>query len=114
MLTKEDVLKSIAECRKSNGRTDYADIMSKLNVDDISLLPFLKELKQQGYILQTSEDVEITDLGLSAYKDLKPAAKIKKSVYVFSKFTLQRFVDICIGVIIGLIVAYVTYHFGWQ
>ncbi len=114
MLTNYDVLKAIAECRKPDGRTDYADIMKKLSVDDVSLFPSLKEFKQKGYIIQTNEDVTITSLGLSAYNDLKTSAKIKKSVYAFSKFTLQRFIDIFVGVVIGLIVAYIVYHFGWQ
>lgn len=114
MLINEDVSKAIAECRKSNGRTEYSDVITKLNIDSVSLIPFLKKFKQKGYITQTSEDITMTSLGLSAYKDLKPVAKIKKSVYVFSKFTLQRLIDICIGVVIGVIVAFVAYHFGWK
>ena len=114
MITKDDVLKAIVDCQKPNGRTDYRDIMDKLKIDDISLLPSLKELKELGYIVQTQEDVTVTSLGMSAYKDLKPSKAIKKSVYNFSKFTLQRFIDILVGIIIGVSVAYLVYHFGWQ
>lgn len=114
MIIKDDVLKAIVECEKPNGRTDFKDIMNKLEIDDISLLPFLKELKEQGYTIQTLEDVAVTDLGRSVYKDLLPKAKFKKSVYLFSKFTLQRIIDIFIGIVIGVVVAYIIYHFGWQ
>lgn len=113
MITEEDVLKAIVDCKNPNGSSDYRDIMSKLDVDDVSLLPLLKELNRKNYIIQTSEDVTITDLGLSAYKGLKAPAIIKKSVYNFSKFTLQRLIDICIGIIIGLAVSAIAHHFGW-
>lgn len=114
MITRDDVLKAIVKCKKPNGRTDYRDIMDKLKIDDISLLPSLKELKALGYILQTQEDITVTPLGMSAYNDLKPSKAIKKSVYNFSKFTLQRFIDILVGFIIGIAVAYAVYHFWWQ
>lgn len=114
MITNDDVLKAIVDCKKPNGRTDYADVMEGLNIDDISLLPFLKELNSLGYIMQTSEDITVTSLGMIAYNDLKPTKVIKKSVYNFSKFTLQRLVDILMGVVIGVVVAYIVYHFGWQ
>lgn len=114
MITNDDVLKAIVDCKNPNGRTDYQDIMEKLNVDDISLLPFLRELNRSGYIMQTNEDVTVTSLGMIAYNDLKPSKVIKKSVYNFSKFTLQRLIDILIGIVIGVVVAYIVYHFGWQ
>lgn len=113
MITEEDVLKAIVDCKNPNGSTDYRDIMGKLDVDDISLLPLLKELNRKGYIIQTVDDVSITDLGLSAYNELKPQAIIKKSIFKFSKFTFQHLIDICIGIIIGLAVSAIAHHFGW-
>ncbi len=114
MITNEDVLKAIVECEKPNGRTDFRDIMNKLEIDDISLLPFLKELKKQGYTVQTLEDVAVTALGRSAYKELTAKSKIKKSITNFSKFSLKSLVRIIIEIIIALIIAYLIYHFGWQ
>lgn len=114
MITNDDVLKAIVVYKKPNGRTDYQDIMEKLNVDDVYILPFLRELNRSGYIIQTNEDVTVTSLGMIAYNDLKPSKVIKKSVYNFSKFTLQRFIDIFVGIVIGVVVAYIIYHFGWQ
>lgn len=114
MITNDDILKAIVDFKKPNGRTDYQDIMEKLNVDDVSLLPFLRELNKSGYIIQTNEDVTVTSIGMLAYNDLKPSKVIKKSVYNFSKFTLQRLIDILIGIVIGVVVAYIAYHFGWQ
>ena len=113
MITEGDVLKAIVDCKNQNGRTDYRDIINKLDVDDVSLLPFLKELNRKGYIAQTLEDVAITDLGLAAYNELKPQSIIRKSICKFSKFTFKHLIDICIGIIIGLSVSAIAHHFGW-
>ena len=114
MINLDDVIVAIVKCEKPNGRTDFNDVINRLEIDDVSLIPFLKELKARGYIIQTSEDIEITSLGMSAYKDLTPKAKAKRLTYNFTKFTLQRFIDICIGIIIGLSVSAIAHHFGWQ
>ena len=114
MVTEEDVLKAIVKHHDPDGKTNYLDVMEKLSMDDISLIPFLKAFEEKGYITRTMEDVTITSLGLSAYSDIKPINKAKKSIYNFSKFTLQRLIDIIIGIVIGVIVAYIVYHFGWQ
>lgn len=113
MITKDDVLKAIVESRKPNGRTDFKDVMNKLGVDDISLLPFLEELKEQRYTTQTLGDVTVTDLGLSAYKELTSKSKIKKSILDFSKFSLKSLIRIAAEVVIALLIAYLIFHFGW-
>ena len=79
MITNDDILKAIVDFKKPYGRTVYQDIMEKLNVDDVSLLPFLRELNKSGYIIQTNEDVTVTSIGMLAYNDLKPSKVIKKS-----------------------------------
>lgn len=114
MITNNDVLKAIVDHKKTNGQTDYRDVMENLNIDDLSLLPFLRELNASGYITYTMESVAVTSLGMIAYNDMKPAKIIKKSVYNFSKFTLQRIIDIFIGIVIGVAVACIASHFGWQ
>lgn len=114
MITKDDVLKAIVECEKPNGRTDYRDIMNKLQVDDVSLLPFLKELRKQCYIDNVLEDVSATSLGHSAYEELTAKAKVKKSILNFSKFSLKSIVRIAVEIIVALVIAFLIYHFGWQ
>lgn len=114
MITEDDVLRAVVENMTSDKYTRYEKITSALSMDDVSLLPFLKSLENKGYIIVTMENLEVTQLGIYAYNEIKPIKKVKKSIYALSKFTLQRFADIFIGVIIGLIVAYVTYHFGWK
>lgn len=113
MITNDDVLKAIVSCKNSDNQVDYSDVCEKLNIDDISLIPFLKYLNKSGYITQTTSDIYITSLGMSAYNDLTLKSKAKKSIYNFSKFTLQRFVDIGIGIIIGVSVSAIAHHFGW-
>lgn len=114
MITSDDVLKAIVDCKKLSGEADYLDVMKKLDIDDISLAPFLKELDEKRFIVHTMESVSVTSLGLSAYKDLSIKRKVAKSFYDFSKFTLQRIVDILVGIAIGVAVTYIAFHFGWQ
>ncbi len=111
MITADDVIVAIVKCKKPNGRTDFNDIIDRLEIDDVSLIPFLKELKARNYIIQTSEDIEITPIGMSAYKDLTLKAKAKRLTYNFTKFTLQRIIDIVIGVIIGVLSTIITQYF---
>lgn len=70
MIESKDFLKTIVEKRDKNGSTNYADIASCLGVDMISMLPFMRELSNKGYITQTLEDVTVTKLGLLAYDEL--------------------------------------------
>lgn len=70
MIESKDFLKTIVEKRDKNGNTDYADIASCLGIDMISMLPFMRELSNKGYITQTLEDVTVTKLGLLAYDEL--------------------------------------------
>ena len=70
MIESKDFLKTIVEKRDKNGNTNYVDIASCLGIDMISMLPFMRELSNKGYITQTLEDVTITKLGLLAYDEL--------------------------------------------
>lgn len=70
MIESKDFLKTIVEKRDKNGNTNYADIASCLGVDMISMLPFMRELSNKGYITQTLEDVTVTKLGPLAYDEL--------------------------------------------
>lgn len=114
MITENDVLKAIVKHRKPDGNTLFDDIMSELSIEDIALLPLLKSLEIKGYVTSTFEDVTVTSLGLSAYDDIRTKSKVKRSIFNFTKFTFQRLLDIFIGVVIGIVIAYVVYHFGWQ
>jgi uncharacterized membrane protein YgaE (UPF0421/DUF939 family) len=116
MLSEELMLKTIVESMDSNKRTTYSKIKSILNIDDFSMIPFLKSLSAKHYIIQSDDGMDVTDLGISQYNILfpSPKEKFKKLSYNFTKHTFQRLIDIFIGVIIGLLVAFFTYHFGWQ
>ena len=114
MLTSDDILKAIVECRKPSGITDPRDVMGKLNIDDTTLSKFQDELEAKGFIYATLEDAKVTSLGLSAYDDLTAKSKVQKSLFEFSKFSLKFLAEIIAAVIAGLVIAYLTYHFGWQ
>ena len=121
MLSEENVLKAIIECMDDSHNSMFDDITETLKCDDFSLIPFIESLNTKHYTLQTSSyDIHVTDLGIEAYNRLFPSTskKAKKillqSSYNLTKFTIQRSVDIAIGIIIGVTVAAIANHFGWQ
>lgn len=114
MITTDEVLKAIVECKRPNNSVDYNDVMEMLNIDDNTLSHFLKEFSAKGYIYQTLENMEITSLGFSVYEDLMPKEKIKKSFFDFSKLSLKAFFRTIVEIAVALLVAYLVYHFGWQ
>jgi Mn-dependent DtxR family transcriptional regulator len=107
MVSEKDVLFAMSKNRDENNIVDRIAIEKKLKLDDMSLIPFLKELNKKGYITQTLENIEITELGLSACK--KPSL-FHRLFNNFSKFMLNIIVDI----VVALIIAFLIYHFGWQ
>lgn len=114
MITSDDVLKAIVECRKPNGLAYHTDVMNRLEIDGITLSNFIKKLNTNGYISSTLGDIEVTSLGLSAYDDLTRRSKVKKSLFVFSKLSLKFFLEIIAAIVAGLVIGCITYHFGWK
>lgn len=114
MITSDDVLKAIVECRKPNGLAYHTDVMNKLEIDGITLSNFIKKLNTNGYISSTLGDIEVTSLGLSAYDDLARRSKAKKSLSAFSKLSLKFIAEIIATIVAGIALAYITYHFGWK
>lgn len=106
-MTSDKVLKSIAKNRKPDNSVDYRDVENELKMSDTSLTPFLKELSTKGYITQFLGQIEITDLGLSASK---------KASFPFRLFhnSPKFLLNVIIDVAVGLLVAFLVYHFGWQ
>lgn len=112
MITENDVIKAIVECKKSDNTTNYIDVCRKLNIDDLTLFPFVNSLKEKGYIQSDLSQIYVTSLTMSLYENL--SAKNKKLFYNFSKFTLKIFLEILIGIIVTVIASFIIYHFGWQ
>lgn len=112
MISWEEVLIAIVECRKENGFSYYNDIFEELEIDDISILPFLKVLREKGYIIQTTVEVQATSAGLLKYKELKN--NDKNLINKFSIDFLKKFCRIVIEIIVGIAIAFLVYYFGWQ
>lgn len=54
MITSDDVLKAIVECRKPNGLAYHTDVMNKLEIDGITLSNFIKKFNVKWlYILNS-------------------------------------------------------------
>lgn len=114
MISNEnDFLGLIIKCKNSNDTCSIGKILNESGMTDVQCLAFLKSLSNKGIL--TKIDLEtylINPIAYSVYQS--PTKKITKSFYNFTKFSLQRVVDILVGVAIGIIVACVAHHFGWQ
>lgn len=116
MLSEETVLKAIVECMDEEHNATLISVRDKLGCDDFSLLPFLNSLKSQHYIIQSTYDAHITDLGMQIYHESFPSKseQIKKSASNSAKFTLKQLFAIVATIVSGVITAAIVYHFGWQ
>lgn len=114
MITNEnDFLGLIIKCKNENGTCSVGKILSESGMTDMQCLPFLKSLSGKGVITKIdTETYLINPIAYSIYQS--PMKKITKSFYNFTKFSLQRVIDILVGVAIGIVVACVAHHFGWQ
>lgn len=114
MITHEnEFIGLMIKCKNDNDMCSVGKILKESGMTDIQCLPFLRSLSGKGIITKVdTETYLINPIAYSVYKS--PAKKAAKSFYNLTKFSLQRVIDILIGIAIGLVVAYVTYHFGWK
>lgn len=112
MVTEEDVIKAIVQCKKEDNSSDYFDVCNELNIDDLMLINFIKSLNAKGYIHSDLEKIYVTSTTMSVYN--KILKKQKPLLFNFTKFTLKIFYEIIIGIIITVLAAFIIYHFGWQ
>lgn len=114
MITNEnDFLGLMMKCKNDDDTCPVGKVISQSEMSDIQCLPFFKSLSEQKIISKIDlETYQINPIAYSIYQS--PAKKVRKSIYNFSKFTLQRFLDFLIGVATGVIATYVTQHFFGQ
>ena len=116
MLSEAAVLKAIIECMDEERNAMLISVRDKLDCDDLSLFPFLNSLKNKHYIIQSTYDAHVTDLGMKKYHEAftNKSKQIKESVSNSAKFTLKQFLVIITVVVGSVISAAIIYHFGWQ
>lgn len=114
MITNEnDFIGLMIKCKNANDTCSVGKLLNESGMTDIQCLSFLKSLSEKEIITKIDlETYQINPIAYSFYKS--QSNKIVNSFYNFTKFSLQRIIDIIIGVAIGIIVAFVANHFGWQ
>lgn len=108
---ENDLLGLFIENMDDNNRISLVKMIELSELDHSSFIALNKKLEQKKYIdMPDLESAYVTSLGKANY--IPKENKIKKTLYNSSKFTLERIIDIIVGVAIGIITATIIYHFG--
>lgn len=115
MLSEDDVLIAIVECKRLDNTTDYYEVANKLGVDLTELHPYFIYLKEKGYIQSDISQIYVTSITVSKYKKAKRNKLLfVRFFFVLAKLFLNHAVQIAVGVLVAIISAIIIYHFGWQ
>lgn len=114
MITNEnEFLGLMIKCKNDDDTCSICTIIAQSRMTDIQCIPFLNSLSEQKIISKIDlETYQINPIAYSVYQST--AKKAGKLVYNFSKFTLQRLLDILIGVATGVAATVIAQHFFGQ
>lgn len=88
-------------------------IVKKSELQDIDCLSFLKSLEAKELIKMTSTtNIHIYPQGYEAY--VSTPKKAKKLILKSSEFTLNKILEVIIGVIIAVVTAGILIYLGWN
>ena len=111
MITNEnDFLGLMIKYKNSDDTCPVGKILKNSEMTDLQCLPFFRSLSDKGIItFLDTETYQINPIAYSVYQS--PAKKVGKSLFHFTKFTLERLIDFLIGVATGVVATYITQHF---
>lgn len=114
LITNEnDFLGILMKCKNEHNICNISDVFKESNMTDIQCLPFLKSLASKGII--TGLDLstyQINPIAFSVYES--PKKKVTKSFFKLSVSFFKFLLTYILGIVSGLIIAYLTHKFGWQ
>lgn len=114
MITNEnDFLGLMIKCKNNEDICHVGKVIEQSEMTDIQCLSFFKSLSDKGYIKNLDlETYQINPIALSMYQS--PAKKTAKSIFKLSVSFLKFIITYILGIISGLVIAYLTHKFGWQ
>lgn len=113
MITNDnDFLGALIKCSNQNNDCDIIDLMEKYKISDLDCIPFIKSLESENLVNMIDTcTVHVYPQGISAY--VSPKKKAKKLVLNSSKSLFKFILTYVLGIVSGLIIAYLTHKFGW-
>lgn len=114
MITNEnDFLGIMMKCKDENGICNVREIIELSGMTDIQCLPLIQTLLDKGIITRIDfSSYQLNPIAYSVYQS--PAKKAGKSFLNLSISLLKFIVTYVLGIVSGLIIAYVAHKFGWQ
>lgn len=113
MITNEnDFIGIMMKCKNEQDVCDMRKIIELSGMTDMQCLPFIQSLseKQIVRVLDTCY-IQINPIAYSIYES--PKKKAGKSFLKLSISLLKFVITYILGIISGLIIAYLTHKFGW-
>lgn len=113
MVTNEnDFIGIMMKCKNEKDICNVGKIIELSGMTDIQCLPFIKSLTAKGIIQQIDlESIQINPIAHSIYES--PQKKAGKSFLKLSVSFLKFMITYILGIVSGLIIAYLTHKFGW-
>ena len=113
MITNEnDFIGVMMKCKNENDICNVGKIIEISGMSDMQCLPFIQSLTAKGIIQKVDlESVQLNTVAYSIYES--PKKKVGKSFLKLSVSFLKFVITYILGIISGLIIAYLTHKFGW-
>lgn len=113
MITNEnDFLGILIKCKDENNECYIQKIMNLSKMSDMDCMPFLKSLESKNIITATALGVfRLNPIAFSVYRSRRD-----RFFVFFGKLSvgaLKFIITYVLGIISGLIIAYITHKFGW-
>lgn len=114
MITNEnDFIGIMIKCKNEKDICNIGKIIELSGMTDMQCLPFIQSLSTKGIIQKIDlESVQINPIAYSIYEN--PKKKAVKSFLKLSVSFLKFVITYILGIVSGLIIAYLTHKFGWQ
>lgn len=114
MITNEnDFLGIMIKCKNDKDICHVREVIEQSNMTDVQCLSFFMSLSDKGIIKRLDlETYQINPIAFSLYQS--PKKKVAKSAFKLSVSFLKFVLTYILGIISGLVIAYLAHKFGWQ
>lgn len=114
MITNEnDFIGIMMKCKNEKDICNIGKIIELSGMSDMQCFPFIQSLNAKGIIQKVDlESIQINPIAYSIYES--PKKKAGKSFLKLSVSFLKFVITYILGIVSGLIIAYLTHKFGWQ
>lgn len=109
---ENELLGELIKIENSFGEINNSKLPEMLNTDNVTLSFLMDKLSEKRYVIKTMDMSSVTDLGrISFISKKKRFIQCLKSM---TTFALKELFVFFLGVLSGLLIAYVSWKFNWS